>query len=83
MVEGMVCSTTASSPDAEVRGTLVAGLEKKSSKQKQQIEDKSTRLQSTSHLLVASSLGGATMLPRYQPSTLGMPGLGIHTRSRA
>ena len=28
VVEGMVCPTTASSPDAVVRGTLAAGLEK-------------------------------------------------------
>ena len=83
VVEGTFCPTTASSPDAEVRGTLVAGLEKKSSKQNQQIEDKSTRLQSTSHLPVASSLGGAATLPRYRPSTLGMPSLGIRTWSRA
>ena len=31
MVEGMVCPTTA--PDAEVHGTLVAGLKKKDSNQ--------------------------------------------------
>ena len=33
MVEGTVCPTTASSPDAEVRGTLVVGLRKKDSNQ--------------------------------------------------
>ena len=63
MVEGMVCPTTA--PDAEVHGTLVAGLKKKDSNQNQQIDDKSTRLQLISHLPVANSLGGATMLPRH------------------
>ena len=34
VVEGMVCPTTASSPDAEVRGTLAAGLEKQKLKLK-------------------------------------------------
>ena len=33
MVEGTVCPTTASSPDAEVRGILAAGLKKKNSNQ--------------------------------------------------
>ena len=65
MVEGTVCPTTTSSPDAEVHGTLVAGLKKKDSNQNQQIDDKSTRLQLISHLPVANSLGGATMLPRH------------------
>ena len=46
VVEGMVCPTTASSPDADVRGALAAGLEKT----KMQIKIcksamKSTRLQ--------------------------------------
>ena len=34
MVEGTVCPTTASSPDAEVRGTLAAGLKKEKLKSK-------------------------------------------------
>ena len=33
VVEGTVCPTTASSPDAEVRGILAAGLKKKNSNQ--------------------------------------------------
>ena len=57
MVEGAVCPTTASSPDAEVYGILATGLEKsKNINQNQQIEVESTRLQPTSYLLVASSL---------------------------
>ena len=40
VVEGMVCPTTASSPDDEVHGILAAGLGKsKNSSQNQQIED--------------------------------------------
>ena len=44
VVEGTVCPTTASSPDAEVRGTLAAGLEKaktqiKTSKSKTKVLD--------------------------------------------
>ena len=43
VVEGTVCPTTASSPDAEVRGILATGLKKsKNSSQNQQIEDEST-----------------------------------------
>ena len=45
VVEGTVCPTITSSPDAEVRGTLVARLKKKDSSQNQQIDDESTRLQ--------------------------------------
>ena len=58
VVEGTVCPTTASSPDAEVRGILAAGLEKskkfksKLAIQKQKVFD----CKSTSHLPVASSL---------------------------
>ena len=33
VVEGMVCPTTASPPDAEVHGILAAGLKKKNSNQ--------------------------------------------------
>ena len=44
VVEGMVCPTTASSPDAEVRGILAAGLEKAKKNQNKQIEDECTRL---------------------------------------
>ena len=65
MVEGTACPTTASSLDAEVRSTLVAGLKKKDSSQNQQIDDESTRLQLISHLPVANSLGGAVTLPRH------------------
>ena len=40
VVDGTVCPTTASSPDAEVRGILAAGLEKaKIQVKNQQIED--------------------------------------------
>ena len=44
VVEGTVCLTTASSPDAEVRGILAAGLEKaktqiKTSKSKMKVLD--------------------------------------------
>jgi len=40
MVKGMVCPTTASSPDAEICGILAAGLEKrKKSNQNQQLEN--------------------------------------------
>ena len=57
MVEWTVRPTIASSPDAEVRGILATGLEKaKIQVKNQQIEDESTRLQSTSYLPVASSL---------------------------
>jgi hypothetical protein len=35
VVEGTVCSTTASSPDVVVRSILAAGLEKKGSKSEQ------------------------------------------------
>ena len=57
MVEGAVCPTTASSPDAEVCGILATGLEKsKNLNQNQQIEDESTQLQPTSYLPVANSL---------------------------
>ena len=83
VVEGMVCPTTASSPDAEVRGILVAGLKKKNSSkslnQRQEVLDCKT----TSYLPVASSLGGAATLPRDRPSTPRMPSLGISTWSRA
>jgi hypothetical protein len=34
VVEGTVCPTTTSSPDAEVRGTLAAGLKKEKLKSK-------------------------------------------------
>ena len=65
VVEGTVCPTTASSPDAEVYGILATGLEKsKNINQNQQIDDESTRLQLISHLPVANSLGGAATLPR-------------------
>ena len=54
VVEGPVRPTIASSPDAEVRGILVAGLKKaKNSIQNQKIEDRSTRLKSISYLPVA------------------------------
>ena len=57
MVEGMVYPTIESSPDAEVRGILAAGIEKsKKNYQNQQIEDESTQLQSSSYLPVDSSL---------------------------
>ena len=82
VVEGMVHPTTASSPDAKVRGILAAGLERaKIQNQNQQIEAQSTRLTSTSHLLVAGGLRGATMLPHHRLSTLRMPGLGFRARS--
>ena len=45
VMKGTVRPTTASSPDAEVRGTLATGFEKaKTQIKNQQIEDKSTRL---------------------------------------
>ena len=72
MVEGTVCSTTVSSPDADIRGNLAAGLEKtkhKSANRKQKVLDSKI----TSYLLVASSLGGAVMLLRHGSSTPGMP----------
>ena len=67
VVEGTVCSTAASSPDAEVRGILAVGL----GKEKMQIKTcKSTTrkysiAKTTSYLPVASSVGGAVTLPRY------------------
>ena len=67
MVEGTVCSTAASSPDAEVRGILAAGL----GKAKTQIKTcKSTTgkyliAKSLSYLPIASSVGGAATLPRH------------------
>ena len=39
--------------------------------------------QTTNYLPIASSLGGATTLPRYRSSTPGLPGLGISAWSRA
>jgi hypothetical protein len=66
VVEGTVCPTTASSPGAEIRGILAAGLGKsKYSSQNQQIEDESTRLELTNYLPVTSSLRGAVALPHY------------------
>ena len=66
VVEGTIYPTTTSSPDAKVHGILAAGLEKsKNSNQNQQIEDESTRLQSTSYSPVASSLRGAATLPHH------------------
>ena len=82
MLEGMGCPTTVSSPDADVRGFLAAGLEKtkhKSAIRQQKVLDSKT----TSYLPIASSLGGIATLPRHGSSTLGMPSLGIGTRSRA
>ena len=82
MVEGTVCSTTVSSPDADIRGNLAAGLEKtkhKSAIRQQKVLDSKT----TSYLPVASSLGGTATLPHHGSSTLGMPSLGIGTQSRA
>ena len=82
MVEGTVHPTTASSPDAKVRGILAAGLERaKIQNQNQQIKAQSTRLTSTSHLLVAGGLRGAATLPHHQSRTLRMPGLGFRTKS--
>ena len=64
VAEGTVRPTTASSPDAEVRGILAAGLEKaKTHLRNKQLEDKSIR--STSYLPVASSLRGAATLPHH------------------
>jgi len=84
MVEGMGCPTTVSSLAAKVRGILFAGLEKQSTNQNLQIDnEKYSIAKTTSHLPVASSLGGARMLPRHRSSTLWMPSLGIGTRSRA
>ena len=84
VVEGTVCPTTASSPDAEVRDTLAAGLKKKNSSQNQQTRKRKVLdCKITSYLPVASSLGGVAMLPRHGSSTLWMPSLGIGTRSRA
>jgi len=82
MVEGMVRPTTASSPDAKVRGILAAGLERaKIQNQNQQIKAQSTRLTSTSHLLVAGGLRGAATLPYHRSRTLRMPGLGFRAKS--
>ena len=83
VVEGMVCPTTASSPDAEVRGILVAGLKKKNSSKSLNQREEVLDCKTTSYLPVASSLGGAATLPRDRPSTPGMPNLGISTWSRA
>ena len=72
VVEGTVCSTIVSSPDDDIRGILAAGLKKakhKSANQKQKVLDSKI----TSYLLVASSLGGAAMLPRHGSSTPGCP----------
>ena len=81
VVEGMVCPTTASSPDAEVRGTLVAGL-KKTSSQNQRTEDNSSRLQSTSYIPIASSLGGTASLPHSRMSTRPMICMSIFASTR-
>ena len=65
VVEGTVCTTAVSSPDNEVRGILAAGLRK----EKIQIKTckSTTRKYSianiTSYSPVASSFGGAAMLP--------------------
>ena len=82
VVEVTVCPTSISSLDDTIRGILAAGLKKakhKSANQKQKVLDSKI----TSYLLVASSLGGATMLPRHGSSTLGMPSLSIGSRRRA
>jgi len=84
VVEGTICLTTASSPDAEVRGILAARLEKakgqiKTSKSKKKVLD----CKSTGHLPVASSLRGAVALPHHRPCTLRMSGLGIYAWSGA
>ena len=63
MVEGTVCPTIASSPDADVRGILATELEKaknKSANRRQKVLDSKI----TSYLLVASSLVGAATLPQ-------------------
>ena len=67
VAEGTVCPTAVSSPDAEVRGILAAGL----GKAKTQIKTckSTTRKYSianiTSYSPVASSFGGAATLPRH------------------
>ena len=67
VVEGTVCSTAASSPDAEVHGILAAGL----GKAKTQIKTCKSTIRKysianiTSYSPVASSFGGAATLPRH------------------
>ena len=82
MVEGTVCSTTVSSPDADIRGNLAAGLEKtkhKSAIRQQKVLDSKT----TSYLPVASSLGGTATLPCRSSSTPRLHRLCISAWSRA
>ena len=85
VVEGRDCPNTASSPDAKVHDILATGLEKRK-KFKSKLAIWKWRIldnKSTSHLLVASSLWGAAMLPHRRPCTLWTPGLGISTWSGA
>ena len=67
VVEGTVCTTAVPSPDDEVRGILAAGLGK--AKTQIKICNSTTRKYSianiTSYSPVASSFGGAAMLPRH------------------
>ena len=85
VVEGTVCSTAASSPDAEVRRILAAGLGKAKTQTKtcKSTTRKYSIAKKTSYLPIASSVGGAATLPRHSPSTPWAFGLAISTRSGA
>ena len=67
VVEGTACTTAVSSPDNEVRGILAAGLRKAKTQIKtcKSTTKKYSIANITSYSPVASSFGGAVMLPRH------------------
>jgi hypothetical protein len=67
MVEGTVCPTTVSSPDAKVRGILAAGLRKAKTQIKicKSTTGKYSIANIINYSLVAGSFGGAATLPRH------------------
>ena len=68
VVEGTFVPTTASSPDAQVRGILAGGLKKQNTDEKRQVDGKLCKkvldYNKNSFLHVAGNLRRAPMLPR-------------------
>ena len=85
VVEGTVYTTAVSSPDNKVHGILAARLRKAKTQIKtcKSTTSKYSITSITSYSPVASSFGGAAMLPRHWPSTPQALGLGISTWSGA
>jgi hypothetical protein len=77
VVEGTVCPTTASSPNAVVRDILAVGLKRKNFKIKPSKSTNGVKY-SISYLPAARSLWGAATLPHYRTRTLRVSHLGIH-----